>query len=91
MLHPNAAFIRGGRSEGAKVNQQPNARTYQYLHDTLGSAVLRLEGAQRYAQGDPLLANALRHIRGSVLQARAALAVTPPVLRTQSDQKEAKS
>ena len=69
---------------------QPNARTYGYLHDVLGSALLRLEGAERYAIGDPLLANALRHIRGSLLQARAALAVAVAG-RTQSDQKEAKS
>ncbi len=74
----------------AKVNQQPNANTYEYLHDVLDGAILRLEGAVRYSIGDPALINALRHIRGSVLQAKAALAVTPPV-RTQSDQKEAKS
>ncbi len=72
------------------MHQQPNPHTYAYLHDTLGCALLWLEDAERYAQGDPALANALRHIRGSVLQARAALAVTPPV-GGQSDQKEAKS
>ena len=75
----------------AKVTQQPNpyldARTYEYLHDVLESAISRLEGAVRYSIGDPALANALRHIKGSLLQARAALASAPPV-RTQSDQKE---
>ncbi len=77
----------------AKVTQQPNqpnANTYEYLHDVLEGAILRLEGAEGYSIGDPALDNALRHIKGSLLQARAALAVTPPV-RTQSDQKEAKS
>ena len=71
----------------AKVTQQPNANTYEYLHDVLGGAILRLEGAVRYSVGDQALADALRHIRGSLLQARAALASAPAVI-TQADQKE---
>ena len=62
----------------------PNPRTYAYLHDVLDSALLRLEGAERYAQGDPLLGNALQHIRGSIRQARAAVLMSPRV-RTQQE------
>lgn len=64
--------------------QQPNPRTYGYLHDVIDSALLRLEGAERYSIGDPLLGNVLEHIRGSIRQARAALAMSPPV-RTQHE------
>lgn len=60
-----------------------NRRTYAYLHDVLGNAVERLEGAERYAQGAiPLLGNALQHIRSALRQARAAILMSPRV-RTQ--------
>ena len=80
--------IGGPKWNSNRINR--TRATYAYLYDTLGSALLRLDGAVRYSIGDPALDNALRHIKGSALQVRAALAVTPPI-RTQPDQKEAKS
>ncbi len=68
------------------MNQQ---RTYEYPRDMLEGAILRLKGAIAYSKGDPLLGNALAHVRGSLQQARAALDRLPPVL-TQSSE-EAKS
>ena len=59
-------------------------KTYFYLHEALEGAILRLEGAERYATGDPLAGNVLEHVRGSLRQARAALAMAPEVL-TQSE------
>ena len=64
-------------------------RTYEYLRDMLDGAILRLEGAEGYAIGDPLLGNVLGHVRGSLRQARAALDMSPAVI-TQTI-KEAKS
>lgn len=64
-------------------------RTYEYPRDMLEGAILRLAGAELYAIDDPLLGNALEHVRGSLRQARAALDMLPAV-RTQSI-KEAKS
>ncbi len=65
------------------MNQQ---RTYGYLHEVLEGAILRLEGAEAYAIGDPLLGNVLEHLRGSLRQARAALDMSPAVI-TQSGAK----
>lgn len=59
-------------------------RTYYYLREVLEGAILRLEGAERYAIGDPLLGNVLGHVRGSLRQAQAALDMSPAVL-TQKD------
>ena len=59
-----------------KAKRSP--RTYGYLRDMLEGAILRLEGAEGYAIGDPLLGNVLGHVRGSLRQARAALECRQP-------------
>ena len=59
------------------MNQQ---RTYEYPRDMLEGAILRLEGAEAYSKGDPLLGETLEPLRGSLSQARAALALLPPVI-----------
>lgn len=67
------------------MNQQ---RTYYYLHNVLEGAILRLEGAERYAYaaGDPLLNSALWRIRDSLRHARAALDMSPAVLTQSSEE-----
>ena len=59
------------------MNQQ---RTYGYLRDMLEGAILRLECAERYSIGDPLLGNVLGHVRGCLRQARAAQGMSPAVI-----------
>ena len=59
------------------MNQQ---RTYEYLRDVLEGAILRLEGAEGYATGDPLLVNVLGHVKGSLVYARNALDMTPAII-----------
>ena len=58
-------------------------RTYGYMRDMLEGAILRLEGAEGYAIGDPSLVDVLAHVRGSLVYARNALDMTPAVI-TQS-------